>query len=216
MISVPTRYCEECNQYKYIEACGLCRDCNPIDKLTTIRATTKGVFKQGISDVHKFKQHIQKQYEIDSDSVSAVRREDYSEVFISPDCKVWNFKKDGLFVLNSTLPCGPSEKHIEEATEMYESYHKNIENNASISISTQPKILKALYSAELGSFNSKQLNAVGDKFVDSNFYSSDGITRLKHKGIIVFKNGNFKIPGPKTKEEARELALEVYRDIKNI
>jgi hypothetical protein len=215
MESVKTRNCKQCNQYKYIKASGLCRGCYPINNLTIFTETIKGEFEQGISDVHKFEEHIQKQYETDSDSVNAVRIEDYSAVFISSDCKLCKFKKDGVFVLSNTLQGEQRDNHIKKAMEMYESYHESVENNNDLSISTQPKILHAVYNAELSSFDSKQFRAIADKYTNSSFYPSDKIAKLEHRGVIIFENGHLKIPGMKNREEATELALEVYEDIKN-
>lgn len=214
MESIKTGTCRECNQYKYIKASGLCRDCCLINNLTMSTATIEGEFEQGISDVYKLEEHIQKQYEIDSDSVNAVRTEDYSGVFISSDCKLCRFKKDGVFYLSNTLPVEQIDNHIEEVMEMYESYHESVENNNDLSISTQPKILHAEYNAELDSFNSEQFRAIADKYTNSMFDPSGKMDKLGHKRVLISENGRVEIPA-KNREEATELALEVYEDIKN-
>jgi hypothetical protein len=238
MENVSTKYCEKCNEYKYIKTSGLCRECCPIDNLNLFSVLITGVFKQGIRDVHNFGEYIQKQYNINSGCVNSTKMEysdgaetedsntDFSRVSICHNNNHYTFEKDGRFILRRQVTYNmfskqpgkrikQTEKCIEEATEMYESYHKSMENNTDISISTEPKVLSKKYATKLSPFKSEQLCAVANKFVDSDFYPSQNIDQLKHKKITVFEDGRFIILGRTTREEALERAVEVCRDIRN-
>lgn len=201
--------CKACNDYRYIESNGLCRDCYPVYNISVDSVTVIGKYKQD-NKIEKFQEYVEDQHNINTSLSNASDDLEQELCLKAGNGNVHVVTSNGSFILrlNSFQTKG---REYQWLTDLYKSYQQ-ARKNTDASLSESPKIVNSVVTAETHSFKCRQFKAVADKYTDSE-YATVPLPALHHKNCVIYSNGKITINGLESKQKAQQMATEIHQDI---